>query len=473
MTTDDWHFRQLLLDRLQSLQPYGRGIFVVNAEGRLVQDTWYLAPMDLSLADRDYFQAHLADPALKSAIWPPMRSRADGGWFLAVTRAIAEDGQFQGIVVSSIEPHYFQALFSRLGLGNADVITFHYRDGTLIARYPFDDNAIGQSFAGARVFSRELSQAQSGSYVTESGMLSYERLVSYRALQGMPLVVAMSQSTETILATWREVAVAAAAALGALLLLFAGLVAYFLRQHRIREIGRMRSAQSEKLEALGHLTGGVSHDFANLLNVVSASLRVIQAQPADGQRLREAIAVGERALMRGSSLVEQLRQFARRQPLHVQPAGLDLLIESGIELLRQAVGPKVRLQTDLAAGSARCLLDEAELEMALVNLLVNARDAGARRVVMKTSARRDFVCLAVIDDGEGMTLEARRRVFEPYFSTKGERGTGLGLAQVYGFMRQMGGDVSIESRRGGGTTVRLMFPRAPGMQAVDRPVVAN
>jgi two-component system NtrC family sensor kinase len=427
----------------------------------------------MNLADREYFRAHLENRSLKSAIWPPLRSRADAGWFLAVTRPIAEDGPFRGVVVGTIEPHYFQALFGRLGLGSADRVTLHFRDGTLIARHPYEEGAIGESFADSRVFRKELPAAAAGSYITESGMFSHERLVSYRALQGMPLVVAMSQSTQSILATWRQVAVAAAAALGALLALFAGLVAYFLRRHRIREIGRMRSMQSEKLEALGHLTGGVSHDFANLLNVVGASLRTIQAHSADPERLREAIAVGERAVVRGSNLLEQLRTFARRQPLHVQPADLNLLIESGIELLRQAIGPKVKLRTELAAQAAHCLLDETELEVALVNLLVNAKDAGASRVLLNTDIRGDVVCLAVIDDGQGMSPEARRHVFEPYFSTKGEHGTGLGLSQVYGFMRQMGGDVSIESRRGRGTTVRLMFPRAPGMRVAGSPVVEN
>jgi signal transduction histidine kinase len=121
----------------------------------------------------------------------------------------------------------------------------------------------------------------------------------------------------------------------------------------------------------------------------------------------------------------------------------------------------VALQAELAAAEADCMLDETELEVALVNLLVNARDAGARRVVLRTFNRDGAVCLAVSDDGQGMAPEIRRRVFEPYFSTKGEQGTGLGLPQVYGFMHAVGGDVAIESRPGKGTAVILSFPKAP------------
>jgi signal transduction histidine kinase len=168
----------------------------------------------------------------------------------------------------------------------------------------------------------------------------------------------------------------------------------------------------------------------------------------------------------------------------VQPADLNVLIDAGIELLRQAIGPKVKLDTELAAQVAHCLLDETELEVALVNLLVNAKDAGARRIVLKAynctdeakpsgwrgARAADYVCLAVADDGPGMSEDVRRRVFEPYFSTKGTHGTGLGLAQVYGFLHQIGGDVCIESQPGKGTTVFLIFPKAPA--AAHAPAVA-
>jgi signal transduction histidine kinase len=477
---NDPQFLRGLVDTLQSLQPFARAIFVLDARGRLIHDSNFPATPDLVLHDREYFLAHQRDPALKSAIWPPLRSRARSEWFLAVTRRLGDDANFRGIVVVSLEPRYFQALFGRLGLESADVIALYHRDGTQIARYPHREDEIGKSFADAAIFAKHLPRAETGAYITDTGVFSFKRLVSYRALNGMPLVVAMSQSTESILASWRETALAGALGVGGLALLLAALLAQFLRQQRIRELARKRLAQSEKLEALGQLTGGVSHDFANLLNVMSASLRVIQAEPLDARRVREAAMVGERAVLRGSQLVDQLRSFSRRQPLHIQAADLNTLIRAGTELLRQALGQNVTLETALADEVARCLLDESELEVALVNLLVNARDAGARRIVLKTynctdklkpagwrgQRAADYVCLTVVDDGSGMSEQARRRAFEPYFSTKGEAGTGLGLAQVYGFLRQVGGDVHMESQPGKGTTVYLLFPRSHADQLV-------
>jgi two-component system NtrC family sensor kinase len=458
----DFGFQQALAERLHLLQPYARAIFVVGADGRIEHDTDFPTTPELPLDDRDYFQAHRDDPDLVRSIGRPLRSRSGLGWFLPVTRRIG-DAEFRGIVVAALQPQYFEALYSRLGLGSADAVMLFHRDGTLIARYPHEREEIGSSFAGFALFATHLPRAPAGTYLTRAGLYPHERLVSYRALDDLPLIVAMGQSTQTILKSWRDTALVAALALGALAVLLAALVAQFMRQQRVRDLARERTVQSEKLEALGHLTGGVSHDFANLLNVVSASLRVIQAKPDDTQRVREAVAVSERAVVRGSQLVEQLRMFARRQPLHVHPADLNLLIVSGIELLRQAAGPGPQLHTELGAVPL-CLLDETELEVALVNLLVNAKDAGASSVLLKTFASdkaAGSVCLAVTDDGRGMTAEVRRRLFEPYFSTKGTRGTGLGLAQVYGFLRQIGGDVQIESAPGKGTTVTLVFPRAP------------
>lgn len=471
----DASFRQALAARLDALQPYARAIFVIGPDGRIIHDTDYPTTPDIPLDDRDYFQAHLRDPALQRTITGPLRSRSGLGWFLAVTHRI--DGpQFRGVAVAAMLPNYFEALYADLGLGSSDAMMLFHRDGTLIARYPAQEGRIGVSFAGYPLFATHLPVAQAGTYRSEQpDLYPQQRLVSYRSLGNLPLVVVLSRSTAEVLAPWRQTAFGAALALGALLLMLGALVAQFLREQRIRDVARERSLQAEKLEALGHLTGSVSHDFANLLNVVSASLRTISLSDDDPRRMREAVAVSERAVVRGTRLVDQLRAFGRRQPLHVQAMNLNRLLMSGVELLRQASGQRVRLECDLAPEVARCLLDETELEVALVNLLVNAKDAGASRVVLKTyncseqsrpagwrgERPANYVCLAVIDDGPGMPEEVRRRVFEPYFSTKGEKGTGLGLAQVYGFMRQILGDAHIESRPGKGTTVYLLFPRAP------------
>ena len=359
-----------------------------------------------------------------------------------------------------------------MGLSDADVISLYHRDGVLIARYPGGSDQVGKSFAAFPMFTDHLTRSASGSYTAEQGAFSFKRLVSYRALDDEPLVVSVAQDMSTLLAPWRMQAYAAAIALAALLVLLAALVTMFLRQQRLRDLAHERTAQSEKLEALGHFTGSVSHDFANLLHVISASLRVLALEPADRARTREAMAVADRAVMRGAQLIDRLASFARRQPLNVHAADLNALIRDSGSLLRQLVGAKTRIDEELAADLPPCVLDDTELEVALVNLLVNARDAGAKRIVLRTNERAPGqVCLSVRDDGAGMTEAVRHRAFEPYYTTKGGAGTGLGLSQVYGFMRQIGGDVQIESQPGAGTTFHLLFPKAAVFQAPVSPAL--
>jgi signal transduction histidine kinase len=467
-------FQATLIERLQAMHPYVRAIFVIGADGWVRHDTDYPSTPDVTLADRPYFEAHVANPALGHSVSSPLQSRSGLGWFLAVTRRIGGPDAFQGIAVAAVQPQYFESLYRRMGLGEADVITLYHRDGTLIARYPGGTSEIGKSFAAYAMFVKHLPAAAAGSYVTDQGVLDFERLVSYRALDNGPLVVAVAQNMASLLEGWHIQAIGAAIALASLMLLLAALVALFLRQQRLRDIAHERSAQAEKLEALGHLTGSVSHDFANLLNVMAASLRFLGLGPADSQRTREALAVAERAVMRGSQLIDRLRSFARRQPLLLRAAELNAVVGEGVALLRQVVGPSIRMAEELAPGLAPCLVDETELEVALVNLLVNAKDAGARQITLRTfdctaeakplgwkiERPSDYVCLSVIDDGPGMPEAVRRRAIEPYFTTKGKAGTGLGLSQVYGFMRQIGGDLHIESQPGKGTRVHLLFPKA-------------
>jgi signal transduction histidine kinase len=467
-------FRAALLERLHELHPYVRAIFVIGADGWIQHDTDYPSTPNVMLADRPYFQAHRADPELVHSVSRPLESRSGLGWFLAVTRRIGAGGAFRGIAVAAVQPPYFEALYRRMGLYASDMITLYHRDGTLIARYPEAAGEVGKSFAAYEMFTEHLPHRSAGSYITDRGVFDFPRIVSYRALDEAPLVVAVAQDMSGVLAAWRLQALGAAIGLGGLMLLLAALVALFLRQQRLRELARERSAQSEKLEALGHFTGSVSHDFANLLNIMSASLRVLGVGGADPQRVREALVVGERAVMRGSQLIDRLRSFARRQPLYLHQADLNALIRDGGGLLRQLVGPQLAIEEQLAEALAPCLVDETELEVALVNLLVNAKDSGARRIVLRTyncsadakpagwleERPEDYVCLSVCDDGPGMPEAVRRRAFEPYYTTKGKAGTGLGLSQVYGFMRQIGGGVHIESQPGKGTQVHLLFPKA-------------
>ncbi len=472
---NDPGFRRWLTQRMVGL-PYVRAIFVIGPDGHILHDTDYPRTPDISLADRPYFITHRANPDLQRNLSPPIQSRAGLGWFVAQTRRIGQGGPFRGIVVAAVVPEYFEELYGRMGLARGDIITLFHRGGALMALQPRDTAQIGASFAKYALFTTYLPRDDSGTYMIDSGMFPFARVVSYRQVEGFPLVVAIAQSMDVILAEWRKTAWAAGIATAILTALLTALIAQYLREKRRRDLSRERRAQAEKLEALGHLTAGIAHDFANLLNIVAVNLRIVSVQPGD-ERTRRAASLADHAVARGIQLVQRLLAFARRQPLKVHAADLSAMVESARDLLMQAAGPSVELVTELAEGLPPCLADETQLEVALVNLVVNAKDAmsGQGRIVIRTrdcsraelrtvgpaEPSQDYVCIEVEDNGPGMSEETVRHALEPFFTTKGEGGTGLGLSQVYGFMQQIGGNARIESRPGTGTTVRLFFPKAP------------
>jgi PAS domain S-box-containing protein len=252
---------------------------------------------------------------------------------------------------------------------------------------------------------------------------------------------------------------------------------------RVRAEERLRDAQ--RMEAIGQLTGGVAHDFNNLLQVIRGNLELLQTSvQGDGRaeaRLRNALYGAERA----AQLTRQLLAFARRQPLAPKVVNLSRLVSDMADLLRRTLGESIEVETVVAGGLWNTIADPAQVESALLNLALNARDAmpgGGRLTVEITNASLDeayvravgelaagqYVMLAVTDTGEGMSEEVRNRVFEPFFTTKVDgKGTGLGLSMVYGFVKQSRGHIQIYSEPGHGTTVKIYLPRS--RQAEDAP----
>jgi PAS domain S-box-containing protein len=233
-------------------------------------------------------------------------------------------------------------------------------------------------------------------------------------------------------------------------------------------------AQAQKLEALGQLTGGVAHDFNNLLMIVSGHAQNLRRRLDEPRNVRSLDAIMA-ATARGESLTRQLLTFARRQPLNPRSVCPGQVIAGFRDMLSSSVRGNVKLAIDIASDVWAVAIDIAEFELALVNLVVNARDAMPDGGVITISARNvvfnggenglqlkgDHVALSVIDTGTGMTDDIVAKVFEPFFTTKAVgKGTGLGLSQVYGLARQSGGDVAIRSAPGHGTTVTIYLPRS-------------
>ncbi|NML62103.1 PAS domain S-box protein [Massilia sp. RP-1-19] len=227
--------------------------------------------------------------------------------------------------------------------------------------------------------------------------------------------------------------------------------------------------QSQKMEAIGQLTGGIAHDFNNLLSVVASGLEIIKTRSAGiDSRVLDSM---NRAIERGASLTQQLLAFARQQPLAPAIHNINKLVEGFESVLRRAVDSSIDFHVALAGGLPNACIDEARFETAILNLVVNARDAmpdGGRllletRTVMLdghgTLAPGKYIEVSVADTGMGMSPDVTARVFEPFFTTKPVgKGTGLGLAQVHGFIVQSGGDIAVESTPGKGTTLRILLP---------------
>jgi PAS domain S-box-containing protein len=237
--------------------------------------------------------------------------------------------------------------------------------------------------------------------------------------------------------------------------------------------------QSQKMEAIGQLTGGVAHDFNNLLTVIFGNLETLLLRhlPAGTTDARRLVEGALRGATRGAALTERLLAFSRRQPLEPKPLNVNKLVSSASELLRRTLGERIAIETVLAGGVWWVHADPTQLESALLNLAVNARDAmpeGGRLTLETANTHLDeayaaahgdltpgqYVMLAVTDTGSGMSKDTIARVFEPFFTTKAiGHGTGLGLSQVYGYIKQSDGHVKIYSEPGQGTSVKLYLPR--------------
>lgn len=235
-----------------------------------------------------------------------------------------------------------------------------------------------------------------------------------------------------------------------------------------RERAEEMLRQSQKLQAVGQLSAGIAHDFNNLLTVISGNLeralRVSAEQPQVARSLHNALAASERA----ATLTNQLLAFARKQPLARHPVDLNVVVRDIMALLERTMGENVTVRCELADNLPLVELDRSQLDNAILNIALNARDAmnGTGELVVVTELHEDGeVALSIRDSGCGMDDETRARATEPFFTTKPVgSGTGLGLSQVYGFITQTGGKLEFESGRGTGTVVRLLFANQRGGQ---------
>ena len=252
------------------------------------------------------------------------------------------------------------------------------------------------------------------------------------------------------------------------------------------EVAREALFQSQKLQAIGQLSGGIAHDFNNLLTVIRGNLELLHKRVGDDPRLRRLLDNALQGTERGVTLTQRMLAFARRQELKSQALDLGQLVASLSGLLCSSVGPRIALRVEMAPDLPAVQADLNQLELALLNLVSNARDAmpeggsilieAQLRGATGNLARGQYVCLAVIDDGQGMDEQTLACAADPFFTTKGlGKGTGLGLSMVHGLAEQLGGRLVLQSRLGQGTRAELWLPLAsaakgsPGSEAMPAP----
>ena len=457
----------------------------------------------------DLIRQFQANPALSLRVSTPFRL-PDGAPTVLMARPIIDPaGQFSGIVAAALNLRYFEEFYRSFDLGTDGVVVLHRRDGLVLSAYPSHDNADAVRFAGHIAPGDIPAQDGAGGLMTTRAGDGSQRLIAVRTLRGFPFLISLSLAADEVLAGWRTQISSAivtglviAGTIGVLLLLIAGesrrveaLLRDNTRARAIAEAATIRITeqmeereraetalrQAQRLEAVGQLTGGVAHDFNNLLTVLLGNIELMQATlPADSSpatiATRTRLERMRTAAERGATLTDQLLAFARRQPLVPRVANLNAVIQGMLELLGSAIGGKIEIDLALDPALWPVLVDMPQIELVILNLALNARDAmpDGGRLALSTAnvtlrpgeAGPDlpagaYVAVRVRDGGVGMTPEVAAHAFEPFYTTKDPSlGSGLGLSQVYGVARQSGGGALIESARGQGTTVTVLLPRA-------------
>jgi signal transduction histidine kinase/ActR/RegA family two-component response regulator len=483
--------------------PQVQGLFIIGSDGRaLGTSVRHPPPREIDYSDREFFRWHRANKGEAVFFTEQLLSRTTREPFFDMSRRRNyADGSFGGTVNVSLRPEYLTSFYEELNkIDPALRFALVRSDGKLVARWP---GAIqpGAAFPPDHPVMRQIAERVAAGRMARvaSAFEAEERTMHFRRLDPYPLYVIASITHGDIVAAWRRQVLLASLLAVPLALGFCGMAWQARRRTRNefdalqrleaetghRQRIELALLQSQKLEAMGRLTGGVAHDFNNLLMIVGTNLHLLRRKEphlADSTLLSAM----ERAVQSGTKLTRQLLAFARKQALRPERVDLRERLPSLLGLLKPVLGSAIAIDGTVDPDTGAIEVDPAELELALINLAVNAKDAmpsGGRLEIRARNAlpgeapdgRAGYTAIEVCDTGSGISPELIGRVFDAFFTTKPVGyGTGLGLSQVQALAASAGGFARIENRAEGGTCVRLVLRHAtagtdaPSADALDQ-----
>jgi len=460
-------------------------IWILNAQGdAIVSSLLFPIPPAANAPERAYLKGQLARDS-NVHIGEALRIQLRDRLIVPVSKwRMDSSGTFSGYTEISVSPQAFERFYEPLAKRTSASFALIREDGAVLARYPVPATSGIKLDASTGFVHLVARSPEGGEYTSVSGIDQRERRFSARRLEGFPVYVTSSLETRDIVQGWLWTmaghlvfGVPATIFFVVLILLAMRTTSELDAEAERREAAEASLRQSQKMEAVGQLTGGVAHDFNNLLTIILGNLELALRQAPEG-RPRTLLTRVHRAAERAAELTKRLLAFSRNQPLDPRPIDANRLVADMSDLLGRTLGENISIETIRGGGLWPTEADRAELESALLNLAINARDAmqaGGKLTIETGNASLDeaycatadgvkpgqYVMIAISDTGIGMSRELIGKAFDPFFTTKpAGSGTGLGLSQVDGFVRQSGGHVRIYSEVGEGTTVKIYLPRS-------------
>lgn len=498
----------------QSISSNTYGFYVLDSAGRIVVSSEEADPVPVDQSETEEFIFHqsvLNEPlALDATVWISHPRVAEfgsfqGQWMIPVSRRVPdEDGRFAGVAVALLSMERLLDFYDAVRPDDGAVGMLS-ADSRVVARSPFEAQLMGVDITDTSQFIELTNTEVGGRTVDLTYLQNTPRISAFRNTWNDQLIVYANTSEYAALLDWRRRLVTSIGIGVLIMVLFMGVSVAIIvvsgrqrqtfaaQQLALEELNARQEVeeqlrQSHKMDALGQLTGGIAHDFNNLLTVILGNIDdVLDSLHDKPEHIRGQAEVIRLAGERAAELTHRLLAFARRQPLDPRATDVNALVTEVKQLLRRTVKENIQIELRVRDDVGNAMVDPHELQNALINLSLNARDAmpeGGKLTIETDNVDVDkeygernqlipgsYVVIAVSDTGHGIPADALGRVFDPFFTTKAEgKGSGLGLAMVYGFARQSQGNVKIYSEAGEGTSVRLYLPMAGQTAAAARAI---